>query len=153
MVGFWEKVLIMLLVAVLHRAQTPRLVGNHGSPFYVGIGAFQLLKRSTYEACGTHRRLAMEVIDDMKLGKVVKRSGFHSGVVIAQDSVVVRWYDGIGNVVRGVTKNFFAGFGYNLGFVAARISSPLLLNVAPFLRIVFGHGLLRIFYPISICIT
>src|SRR5260370_26873071 len=95
----------------------------------------------------------MEVIDDMKLGKVVKRSGFHSGVVIAQDSVVVRWYDGIGNVVRGVTKNFFAGFGYNLGFVAAGISSLLLLNVAPFLGIVFGHGWIRIFPAIALVIT
>ncbi len=129
------------------------MVGNHGSPFYVGIGAFQLLKRSTYEACGTHRRLAMEVIDDMKLGKVVKRSGFHSGVVIAQDSVVVRWHDGIGNLTRGVTKNFFAAFGYDLGFVAAGISSLLLLNVAPFLGIIFSHGWIRIFAAIALVIA
>jgi glycosyltransferase involved in cell wall biosynthesis len=153
MVGFWEMALITFFVAVFHLATNPRLVGNHGSPFYVGIGAFQLLKRSTYEACGTHRRLAMEVIDDMKLGKVVKRSGFHSGVVIAQDSVVVRWHDGIGNLTRGVTKNFFAAFGYNLGFVAAGISSLLLLNVAPFLGIIFGHGWIRIFAAIALVIA
>ncbi len=153
MVGFWEKALITFFVAVFHLATNPRLVGSHGSPFYVGIGAFQLLKRSTYEACGTHRRLAMEVIDDMKLGKVVKRSGFHSGVVIAQDSVVVRWHDGIGNVIRGVTKNFFAGFGYNLGFMAAGISTLLLLNVAPFLCIIFGHGWIRIFAAIALVIA
>src|SRR5882762_8710738 len=153
MVGFWEKALITFFVAVFHLATNPRLVGNHGSPFYVGIGAFQLLKRSTYEACGTHRRLAMEVIDDMKLGKVVKRSGFHSGVVIAQDSVVVLWHDGIGNLTRGVTKNFFAAFGYDLGFVAAGISSLLLLNVAPFLGIIFGHGWIRIFAAIALVIA
>src|SRR5260370_18498442 len=94
----------------------------------------------------------MEVIDDMKLGKVVKRSGFHSGVVIAQDSVVVRWHDGIGNLTRGVTKNFFAAFGYNLGFVAAGISSLLLLNVAPFLGIIFGHGWITIFAAIALVI-
>src|SRR5258707_2275626 len=95
----------------------------------------------------------MEVIDDMKLGKVVKRSGFRSGVVIAQDSVVVRWHDGIGNLTRGVTKNFFAAFGYNLAFVAAGISSLLLLNVAPFLGIVFGQGWIRIFAAIALVIT
>ncbi len=153
MVGFWEKALITFFVAVFHLATNPRLVGNHGSPFYVGIGAFQLLKRSTYEACGTHRRLAMEVIDDMKLGKVVKRSGFHSGVVIAQDSVVVRWHDGIGNLTRGVTKNFFAAFGYDLAFVAAGISSLLFLNVAPFLGFIFGHGWIRIFAAIALVIA
>jgi len=124
MVGFWEKALITFFVAVFHLATNPRLVGNHGSPFYVGIGAFQLLKRSTYEACGTHRRLAMEVIDDMKLGKVVKRSGFHSGVVIAQDSVVVRWHDGIGNLTRGVTKNFLRCLRIRSGLCGRRNQQP-----------------------------
>ncbi len=153
MVGFWEKALITFFVAVFHLATNPRLVGNHGSPFYVGIGAFQLLKRSTYEACGTHRRLAMEVMDDMKLGKVVKRSGFRSEVAIAQESVVVRWHDGIGNVIRGVTKNFFAGFGYNLGFVAAGISGLLLFNAVPFLGIVLGHGWIRVFAAVALVVA
>src|SRR5260370_98846 len=38
MVGFWEKAFITFFVAVFHLATNPRLVGNHGSPFYVGIG-------------------------------------------------------------------------------------------------------------------
>jgi len=38
-------------------------VSNPNSRSYVGVGAFQMLKRGAYEACGTHRRLAMEVID------------------------------------------------------------------------------------------
>src|SRR5713226_337961 len=153
MVGFWEKALITFFVAVFHLATNPRMVGSHRSPFYVGIGAFQLLKRSTYEASGTHRRLAMEVIDDMKLGKLIKRSGFHSGVGIAQDAVVVRWHDGLGNLIRGVTKNFFASFGYNLAFVGAGIGGLLLINLAPFLGVVFGHGLIRIFAAIALAIA
>jgi hypothetical protein len=153
MVGFWERALITFFVAVFHLATNPRLVGSHRSPFYVGIGAFQLVKRSTYEASGTHRRLAMEVIDDMKLGKLIKRSGFRSGVGISQDSVVVRWHAGLGNLITGVTKNFFAGFGYNLGFVAVGISGLLLLNVAPFFGLVFGHGWIRILAAIALVIA
>ena len=153
MVGFWEKALITFFVAVFHLAANPRLVGSYGSPFYVGIGAFQLIKRSAYETSGTHRRLAMEVIDDMKLGKLMKRSGFRSGVGISQDSVVVRWHAGFGNLIRGVTKNFFAAFGYNLGFVAAGIAGLLLLNVAPFFGIIFGSGGIRIFAAIALVIA
>ena len=153
MVGFWEKALLTFFVAIFHLATNPRLVGSHRSPFYVGIGAFQLVKRSVYEASGTHRRLAMEVIDDMKLGKLIKRSGFHSGVGISQDSVVVRWHAGIGNLTRGVTKNFFAGFGYNLGFVAVGIAGLLLLNVAPFFGLAFGHGWIRILAALAVVIA
>ena len=153
MVGLWEKALITFFVAVFHLATNPRRVGNPHTPFYVGIGAFQLLKRYAYEVSGTHRRLAMEVIDDMKLGKLVKRSGFRSGVGISQDSVVVRWHAGVGNLVRGVTKNFFAGFGYNLGFVGAGIAGLLLLNVAPFLGIALGHGWIRVFAAVALVLA
>jgi glycosyltransferase involved in cell wall biosynthesis len=153
MVGFWEKALITFFVSVFHLATNPRRVGNAHSPFYVGIGAFQLVKRSAYEASGTHRRLAMEVIDDMKLGKLIKRAGFRSGVGIAQDTVVVRWHNGLSNLIRGVTKNFFAGFGYNLGFVAVGITGLLLLNVAPLLGLVFGHGWIRIFAAIAFAVS
>ena len=145
MIGFWEKVLITFFAFVFHIASDPYGVSNPHSQFYVGVGAFQLLKRSAYEASGTHRRLAMEVIDDMKLGKIIKQSGFRSGVGIAQDSVAVRWHAGLGNLIRGVTKNFFAGAGYSLPLVALAIAGLLLMNVAPFLGVLFDHGWIRIF--------
>lgn len=144
MIGFWEKVLIPFFALAFQIASDPHRVGNPDSHFYVGVGAFQLLKRSAYEASGTHRRLAMEVIDDMKLGKIVKQSGFRSGVGIAQDSVSVRWHAGVSNVVRGVTKNFFAAAGYNLPLVAVAVAGLLLTNVMPFLAVVFGHGWIRL---------
>jgi glycosyltransferase involved in cell wall biosynthesis len=144
MIGFWEKVLITFFAFLFSIASDPYRASNPHSRFYVGVGAFQLVRRSAYEASGTHRRLAMEVIDDMKLGKIIKQSGFRSGVGIAQDSVAVRWHAGVGNLVRGVTKNFFAGAGYSLGVVALGITGLLLLNVAPFFGVLFGHGWIRI---------
>lgn len=84
-------------------------MSNPNSRAYVGVGAFQLLRRSTYEAIGTHKRLAMEVVDDMKLAKLVKQSGFRSCVAIAQEFVTVRWHAGAGNVIRG-NEEFLRGF-------------------------------------------
>ncbi|HME12860.1 MAG TPA: glycosyltransferase family 2 protein, partial [Candidatus Acidoferrum sp.] len=117
MVGFWEKVLITFFGLWFHMATDPHGVSNPHSPAYVGVGAFQMLKRSAYEAAGTHRRLAMEVVDDMKLGKIVKMAGFRSGVAVARDFLAVRWHAGAGNLVRGVTKNFFAGASFSLWLV------------------------------------
>jgi hypothetical protein len=95
----------------------------------------------------------MEVIDDMKLGKIVKQAGFRSGAGIAQDFVVVRWHAGLGNLIRGVTKNFFAGVGYRLGLVAIVVAGLLLMNVAPVFGIFFGHGWIRIFAAIALVIA
>src|SRR5271170_1304191 len=138
MVGFWETVLITFFGLAFHIATDPYRVSNPHSRAYVGIGAFQLMKRSAYEACGTHRRLAMEVVDDMKLGKLVKQAGLRSCVGVAQELVVVRWHAGLGNLIRGVTKNFFAALGYSLPLVVVAICGMLMMNVAPFVGVIFG---------------
>ena len=152
MVGFWEKVLITFFGLWFHMATDPQGVSNPRSPAYVGVGAFQMLKRSAYEAAGTHQRLAMEVVDDMKLGKIVKMAGFHSGLAVAQDFVAVRWHAGAGNLIRGVTKNFFAAASYSLWLVGLSITGTLLLNVAPFVALPFVHGWSLGFALVSVAI-
>jgi glycosyltransferase involved in cell wall biosynthesis len=144
MVGFWETVLITFFAMAFHLATNPSGVINPKSRSYMGVGAFQMVKRLVYEASGTHRRLAMEVIDDMKLGKIVKQAGFRSGVGIAQDAVVVRWHAGARNVINGVTKNFFAGTGFSITRVIVSIAGLLMTNVLPFVGVLLGHGWVRV---------
>jgi glycosyltransferase involved in cell wall biosynthesis len=153
MVGFWEKALITFFGLGLHLATDPARVSDAGSSRYVGVGAFQLLRRSAYEKSGTHRRLAMEVVDDMKLGKIVKQAGFRSECAVAHDFVAVRWHAGLGNLVRGVTKNFFAGAGYNLGLVAAQLAGLVMMNILPFVGVIFSHGWMRVFCVIAVLIA
>ena len=151
--GFWETTLLTFFGMAFHLATDPYRVGNPHSRAYVGVGAFQMVKRAAYEAAGTHRRLAMEVIDDMKLGKIVKQAGFRSCAGIAGNAVVVRWHAGAGNIVRGVTKNFFASAGYNLALVICAAAGLLLTNVAPFVVIFAAHGWIRIFAAIAVAIA
>lgn len=151
--GFWETALITFFGLAFHLWSDPSRVGDAKSRIYVGVGAFQLLRRSTYEAIGTHRRLAMEVVDDMKLGKLVKEGGFRSAVALAQDFVAVRWQAGIGNLLRGVTKNFFAAFGYSLPFALAAFSAVLLVNVAPFFCVFLAHGWIRLLCAVAVAVA
>jgi len=148
--GFWDTVVISFFVMGFQLAADLHAVNNPNSRAYVGVGAFQMLKRSPYEACGTHRRLAMEVIDDMKLGKLVKQAGFRSGVAIAEDAVSVEWHLGLQNLIRGLEKNFFAAAGFSVGMVALQIVSMLLFNVAPFLGLAFGGGWVRVLAGIAV---
>ena len=148
--GFWDTVVISFFVMGFQLAADLPAVSNPNSRAYVGVGAFQMLKRSAYEACGTHRRLAMEVIDDMKLGKLVKQGGFRSGVAVAQDAVSVEWHLGLRNLIRGLEKNFFAAAGFRVGMVALQIASMLLFNVAPFLGFAFGGGWVRVLAGIAV---
>jgi glycosyltransferase involved in cell wall biosynthesis len=151
--GFWETTLITFFSLAFHLSTDAYRVSNPNSRAYVGVGAFQLLRRSAYESVGTHRRLAMEVVDDMKLGKLVKQSGFRSCVAIAQELIAVRWHAGARNVIRGVTKNFFAAFGYNIAFAAAAVAGMFLLNIVPFIAVFAGHGWIRLFSAIAVIVA
>jgi glycosyltransferase involved in cell wall biosynthesis len=151
--GFWDHVLITFFGMSFQLATDLYQVSNPTSRAYVGVGAFQMLRRSAYEACGAHRRLAMEVIDDMKLGKLVKQAGFNSGVAVAQDAVSVEWHMGLQNLVRGLEKNFFAAAGFRVAKVAAQVASLLLFNVAPFFGLAFGHGGIRLLAAISMAVA
>ncbi len=151
--GFWDTVLISFFGLGFQLATNPHNVSNPNSRTYVGVGAFQILRRTAYQACGTHRRLAMEVVDDMKLGKIVKRAGFRSGVAVAQNYVSVAWHLGLRNLVRGVEKNFFAWAQFRVSMAVVQILGLLILNVFPFVGLIFGHGWIRALAGISVVIA
>jgi glycosyltransferase involved in cell wall biosynthesis len=150
MVGFWEKVLITFFGMSFSLATQPHQVSNPHSRAYVGVGAFQMVKRTAYEACGAHRRIAMEVIDDVKLGKMIKLGGFRSGVAVAEDAVSVRWHAGLFNLVRGLEKNFFAAAQFQMSQVLLQIFSLIIFYVAPSFGLFFGHGWVRILAAIGV---
>ena len=151
--GFWDTVFISFFGMGFQLATDPYSLTNPNSRSYAGVGAFQMLRRSTYEASGTHRRLAMEVIDDMKLGKLVKMAGFRSGIAVAQKYVSVEWHVGLGNLVRGVEKNFFAGAQFRVSTAGAQILALLVMNVLPFAGLFLGHGWIRAFAAVSVLIA
>ena len=153
MIGFWETTLITFFGLGFHLATNPSQVSNPRSSRYIGVGAFQMVRRSAYEASGTHKRLAMEVVDDMKLGKIVKQAGFRSGCAVAEDFVTVRWHSGLGNLVRGVTKNFFAGAGYDLRIVAGQLAGLVMMNILPFAGVLLGHGWIQALSAIAVVIA
>ena len=111
-----------------------------------------MVKRTAYEACGTHRRLAFEVLDDVKLGKIIKLGGFPSGVAIAPDSVTVRWHAGFSNIIRGVEKNFFAGAQFKVSHSILQMITLLAFNVAPLFGVIFGHGWTRLFAAVALLV-
>jgi len=115
----------------------------------VGVGAFQLVRRAAYEKSGGHARLRMDVIEDMKLGKLMKMAGFRSGVAVAQDMVHVRWHSGVQNVIRGVTKNMFAAVHYNPFFAVAAMLLSVTMSILPFFGLAFATGWASVFAGIA----
>ena len=139
-----EKIAMTFFGVALMAGTRPWSAMDPLSGGYAGVGAFQLVRRSAYEKLGTHRRLAMEVIDDMKLGKLAKQAGVRSGIAKAGAAVSVHWHVGLGNLVRGTTKNFFAASRFKLRVAALHIFGMLVMCILPAMSLPFVHGWTRV---------
>ncbi len=148
-IGFWERTVISFFILGFHLGTGAGQTANPRSSRYTGIGAFQLVRRTAYEAAGAHRRLALEIVDDMKLGRNLKKAGARSVVGVAMEEVSVRWHAGIRKIIGGVTKNLFAGAEYNLPLVAVQILGLLTMDVAPFVGLFVAHGWALVFAGIA----
>jgi cellulose synthase/poly-beta-1,6-N-acetylglucosamine synthase-like glycosyltransferase len=135
MVGFWERVVMTYFGLGFTLGTEPWQASNPKSSKFTGIGAFQLMRRSVYDAVDGHRKLAMEVIEDMKMGKLVKQGGYRSQAGYAAQHISVRWQAGLGNLVRGTTKNFFAAAYFNLPLVCLQVLGIFLMSVFPWIAL------------------
>jgi hypothetical protein len=114
------------------------------------VGAFNLVRRRVYEAMGTYQALRMEVLDDMKLGKVVKNAGFAQRNVFGGDLISIRWAHGAFGVVNNLTKNFFAVLSFQSWRTVISAVGLAFLNYGPFLGLWLAHGWARAPYGIAL---
>jgi glycosyltransferase involved in cell wall biosynthesis len=113
---------------------------------HIGIGAFNMVRASAYLQVGGHETIRLRPDDDIKLGKIIKKGGLRQDAAYAPEFLVVEWYASLGEVIRGLEKNAFAGADYNIPLVLAGILVHLLCSIWPFLAILVTHGLVQGIY-------
>ncbi len=96
-----------------------------------GIGAFNLVRRAAYDRIGGHRPLRMDLVDDFKLGMLLKESGARQRFFNGAGIVRCRWHRGARNVILGLEKNFFSGFNFSIAYLAAATSMLAALTFGP----------------------
>jgi hypothetical protein len=104
---------------------------NPSSGASIGIGAFNLVKRTAYEKAGTHTEISLRPDDDLKLGELIKKSGLRQDVVYGDKEISLDWYTSLGQFVNGLMKNTFAVSGYHLPTAIAGAILTLVVFVAP----------------------
>lgn len=110
----------------------------------IGVGAFNLIRREVYEAIGTYEGLRLEVLDDMRLGELVKQEGFRQRVAFGRDLLQLRWVFGARGMVENLTKNGFAILKFNAWFAALAVCGVLFVNVGPFVGATVAYGCARV---------
>jgi glycosyltransferase involved in cell wall biosynthesis len=145
-----EKMMIAFFQTLFVFGHRPWKVADPKAKDHMGVGAFNLIRRRVYDAIGSYERLRMEVLDDMKLGKVVKNAGYAQRSVFGGDLISVRWARGAMGVVRNLTKNFFAIMSFQWPRLLLSCFALAFLNLMPFLGIWLAHGWARVPYAVAL---
>ncbi len=145
-----EFMMIAFFQTMFMFGHRPWKVADPSTDDHMGVGAFNMVRRRVYEAVGTYAALRMEVLDDMKLGKVVKRAGFAQRNVFGADLISIRWAQGAFGIVENLTKNFFAVLSFQWWRAILSAFGLAFLNYGPFLGAFLAHGWLRLPYGVAL---
>lgn len=138
--GFAERAFVTAFAALLAPAVRVWDLPRPGTRAHFGVGAFNLVRRDGYERAGGHARVAMEVVDDVKLGLLLRRSGVPQGAAESGGLVSVRWQRGFLPSVLGLVKNAFAAVEYRLELALAAAAGGALLGAVPPAVLALGPG-------------
>lgn len=138
---WWLKTAVGAFTIFFAMAVRPWHVRNPRRREFVGIGAFNLVRREAYRTSGGHRRIRLRPDDDVRLGQILKRSGSRQDIAFGTGQLRVEWYQTLGEFVRGLEKNVFAGFNYSAAMVLAASAMILMVAVWPFVALFLMSGL------------
>jgi cellulose synthase/poly-beta-1,6-N-acetylglucosamine synthase-like glycosyltransferase len=99
---------------------------------HFGIGAFNMVRASTYRACGGYEALRLTILDDVRLSLLVRRAGGRSRIFLGADDVLCRWATSVGDAIRLTEKNYFAAIDFR---------TPVAVGGAIAIALLFGTPL------------
>ncbi len=115
----------------------------------MGVGAFNLLRRSAFAQTPGFAWLRLEVADDIGLAQMMAGCGLRSSTIFAMRELSLEWYRDVPAMIRGLEKNIFgvlSGYSYSRALAAglgvcAYAMAPLAALVLPLPPLLMGLGL------------
>jgi hypothetical protein len=119
---------------------------------FMGIGAFNLVRADAYRQCGGYEALRLTVVDDMKLGLLLRRAGKRTRAFVGGGDVECHWGTTAWSTVKIMEKNYFAAVDYRLGLVLAGSTFVLLILTILILGLLSGKmaGIAALLSPLSL---
>ena len=99
---------------------------------FVGVGAFNLVRREALQEIGGWVPQRLAVLEDVTLGRRMKAAGMRQRIAFAPGLVLVHWASGARGLMRVMTKNLFSAFNFQpllllgmCGWIAVFCVAPL----------------------------
>jgi Glycosyl transferase family 2 len=129
----WDEGAILSLFQLfsLWGARPWRIANPKAKHDAIGIGAFNLIRREAYLAIGGFESLRMEIVEDIGLGRRIKRAGLAQRLCFGRGLVSLHWASGLSGLVSVMTKNLWAAFRFSISLALLGCLWLLAFCVAP----------------------
>jgi glycosyltransferase involved in cell wall biosynthesis len=136
----WDEAAILGFFQIfsLWGARPWRIANPKSKRDAIGIGAFNLLRREAYQQIGGFESLRMEIVEDIGLGRRIKRAGLAQRIAFGRGLVSLHWASGVGGLISVMTKNLWAAFRFYIWLALLGCLWLLTFCVAPAIGLFFS---------------
>lgn len=105
--------------------------------FTIAVGQYMLFKKSSLEKIGGYEAVKNEMVEDVSMGKHIKKNKMQLIVLNGIEMVSCRMYRNFSQVWEGFSKNIFAGLGFSFVTMLCIIIFYFIFFVLPFYWTIF----------------
>ncbi len=127
----WERVVVPAFVYFFAQLYPFRRVNRPGSRTAAAAGGCMLLRRGALEKSGGLAPIGGALIDDVAMGRMVKRQRGRCWLGLSRQVVSVRPYPGLASLWQMVARSAYIQLNYSPVLLAATIIGLLFLYVLP----------------------
>lgn len=141
--SFWERTIqpfagiCLMVLFPLSKVNRPK----HTEMGFAN-GQFILIRRDGYEAIGGHEAVRDKFVEDIHLGRLVRKSGRNLRVVMTPELVSVRMYSSLGEIVRGWSRILYSAVDFKPGKLYTLLAAVLIFSVLSYVTLGLSIGLL-----------
>ena len=150
---FWLKVFYLSHYMTYSLVVKPWRIRYAWSKKSLGHGSFNLVSKKSYVHCGGHQAIAMECLDDLKFGKLLKQHGFQQDTVDGRDFIEREWYKSLPEMIYGLKKNSFAFYEYRLLPTVRDLLFAFIFYIWPLIAIFVCTDTIRMINLFNVALT
>ena len=127
----WERVVVPAFVYFFAQLYPFRRVNRPGSRTAAAAGGCMLVRRGALERSGGLAPISGALIDDVAMGRMIKRQRGRCWLGLSRQVVSVRPYPGLASLWQMVARSAYTQLGYSPALLAATIAGLLFLYLLP----------------------
>ncbi len=134
----WEKLIVPAFVYFFAQLYPFRLIGSRRSRTAAAAGGCILLRRQALARAGGLEAIAGAVIDDVALGRAVKRSGGSVWLGLTDEVTSVRPYARLADLWQMVTRSAYTQLRHSPAALAGAVAGLAAVYLGPFIVLIAG---------------